>query len=269
MNYPIAEYAPLTADTTRGPTASLWARINWQLAALDPNRGFHMFQELMDFPTFVTSGAQLGSWDQIFDSNCTIALDPTTIGGVVKMTTDATDNQEVYLEWGAGKGSFMKVQASTGPFCFETRVKISSIANAAMDIIMGLTEEGVAAADFIADGGAMTTVKDLIGWNIKIDDGDSIDAVYAKASGSLVADTEGAYVPVADTWMKLGLYYDGVSTMYWYVDGVEVASALITATHFPAAEELVPFYGFKNGGAAAMSMSIDWFKAAMLLNTSA
>ncbi len=247
-------------NTNRGPSPGLWGNIDWYNIKGDINEGIFYETDFLDFPVMATTNTAAGAYLPIFDSGNSIAKIATATGGVVKLLTDTTDNDECYLEFGAGKGGLAKIDESIGKFAYETRVKLSSITNGEMDVFIGLSEEGAAAADFIADGGAMTAVKDFIGYNVLLADGDAFDAVYGTASGSLVVAEADTTAIVADTWIKLGIYYDGVTTCYWYVNGASVCSAEITAANFPDGEELVPFWGFKNGGGAAMSLSIDWFR---------
>lgn len=242
----------------RGPSYILWDKIPWRSIKDEFGEGFFYQSDLMDFPVLATATAQ-GPWYVVFDTSNTPYLDATTEGGVVKLLTDGTDNDEMYLKFGAGKGSFMKFEAGK-KLVYETRIKLSSVTNDRMPSFVGLGEEGIGAADYMADDtGVPGTPKDFVGFGVDVSDGDSLNVVYSTESGAIVTEDD-VIALAADTWYNLGIYCDG-TTVFWYVDDVEVHSALLTATNFPDGEELVPFWAFKNTSANAMSMSIDWFRA--------
>lgn len=243
----------------RRPSPKLWSRIGWQQVRRDMGLGYFYETDFLDFPVMADATAQ-GPWITRQDSSCTIQGTATTTGGVVSMITDTTDNNEVYLEFGAGKGGLVKISKNFGRLCFETRVKYSSVTNDVASSFVGLTEEGAAVANFVADGGASLAVKDWVGFEILNDDGDGMNAVHATASGARVEVEANTTAPTADTYIKLGLYYDGEETLSYYVNGSPTATVDIDNTNFPDGEELVPFWGFKNGGSAAFTLSIDWFR---------
>ena len=58
----------------------------------------------------------------------------------------------------------------------------------------------------------------------------------------------------ASDWHTFEFFYDGVTTVRFYADGVLNATvATTTAATFPYAEEMAPIIGVKTGAAAAKS----------------
>lgn len=187
----------------------------------------------------------------------------TTVGGVIKFTTAATDNNEVWLCNGGAKGAICKISESGHKRVrFEARVSFGQVT--AHNWFVGLSEEGLAAANTITDAGALAD-KDLIGFAVLEADPGNISCVIRKSGQAVVTVLAAAQAITADTFYKLGFVYDPKATkrIRWYVDGVEVASsdsAVIAAATFPDDEELGVLFGGKTGAAADKSMSLDWFR---------
>ena len=127
---------------------------------------------------------------------------------------------------------------------------------------MELADE-TALTDFIDDGGADITDKDAIGFVVWEGDPNALAAIYQFASDAFVDTFETA---ITVTNMTLGIKFDGVTTVSWWVDGVVVGSitdmdlsVYSTPRLFPEEEELSPLISMKQG-AADVAINFDWIK---------
>ena len=65
----------------------------------------------------------------------------------------------------------------------------------------------------------------------------------------------------ADNWHIFEFWYDGVTTVKFFIDGTLNATvATTTAGTFPGGEELSPILGCKSGDGAAKVLQIDWLR---------
>ena len=61
---------------------------------------------------------------------------------------------------------------------------------------------------------------------------------------------------VADTFVDLAFYYNGVDAIEYAVNGVKVGTAVVT--NLPDDEDLTITFGIQNGEAVAKTMTIDY-----------
>jgi len=201
------------------------------------------------------------------------------IGGVVALTTDANDNDEVWIQSGDDTSVLGKISDTAGSnflTAFECRVKKSSIADNGGAMFVGLAEVGLAADNTKADNTGVLADKDYIGFDSVQADGDAINFVYRLSGQTAVTKISGVHVPVADDFVKLGFVYDPAAPasqkIKVFVNNVE-QSTYVTATNiatstgsaFPDDQYLQALFGIKNGGTAAMELAIDWWAFAQII----
>ena len=255
------------------PSGSIWGNVPFLESLIDPGIGYGVHDEFLGFNGLLTTTVgdytgQAGGYYSYQDSGNTILQLATETTGVIRITTDTTDNDESWLQYGGAASVMATLAASAGKkLCYETRVRMDTITT--RNIFFGLAEEGFAVADAITDAGAMVTTKDFIGFRSLEGDANGLDTVYQKASQTTVVVDDDAQTLVASTWYKLGFiydpnYYNTAKVIRFFIDGVEQAdgvalSALDDAT-FPGGEEMSPVWGVKNGTTAAINFDIDWFR---------
>ncbi len=163
--------------------------------------------------------------------------------GVVSLTNKATtDDNAQQITW--AQETFKLTSGKR--LWFETRVKLSSADASNVDLFIGLAE----AED-------LTGVVDNMpanGLGFRKDDGDAQIDCCSSDGGT---DTSQANVGtlVADTWVKLGFYFDGgasgAGTVTPYVN--DVAGTPITVTYATMAE-LAPMFMVRNGDATTQQI---------------
>jgi hypothetical protein len=217
--------------------------------------------------TYVSMGGGYLSYE---DTGGSIVNDATAVGGVIKVATDNTDNDEMWLSPGSTTSVIGKISDTAGDdklLLFEARFKVDNVTSS--NYFIGLGQEGLAAADTITDAGALAD-KDFIGFAALEGAATSLKFVYQKEGGAM--QTVGTYgtALTTGTWVKVGLVYDpkrkASERIAWYVNGEEQSSYVtatnIAASTFPDAEELNPLFGLKNGTGAARILSLDWYAIA-------
>jgi hypothetical protein len=256
-------------DTTR-PSPSIWADCPVAEIADNPGKGFHIFE---DFRGGVIGGSTLvygqrhglvcfTEADAVAD--CALQSDEK---GVLMLDQDGTDDDVTSLTTGENLSGLVKI--TTGDqtkMWFEARFKVSTVTDTDLAVFVGLTEEGQA-----ANGkplGAVGAIGDIdhIGFNIKEDDGDSLDFVHTLA-GQVDGGEAAIHTVVVDTYIKVGLYFDpDDDSVHVYIDGVEDKSAavLASASNFPSGEKLAVTVAIASGAAGADgdNLKIDWFRVA-------
>jgi hypothetical protein len=212
-----------------------------------------------------TYSSQGGGYRSYEDTGNSITQLATEVGGVVRITTDTTDNDESWLCHGSATSVLGKVASSSGKLlAFEARFRLGQIVT--HNMFIGLTEEGCAVADTVTDAGALAD-KDLLGFWILEGAGTSLKYGYRKSGGAV--QTVGTYgtAIAASTWYKVGFLYDpqevASKRIKFYIQNEEQTSYAtatnVSAATFPDGEELNFLAGIKNGAGAASSIDIDWW----------
>lgn len=116
-----------------------------------------------------------------------------------------------------------------------------------MDMVMGLQITDTTPLD-ASDGVYFTSA----------DGSADIDLVVVKGSTSTVESSIATLSVV--TPIRLSYFYDGVSEIQYFVDGVH--SGTVATTNLPDDEVLTISYGIQNGEAAPKTMLIDYIMAA-------
>jgi len=226
---------------------------------LDPESAFMYIEDFIGNVTLPTSTGAAGGWKATGDATYDVVAAAGSVGGQLQLTPETGSNNEVYFQLGElGTETFIEYVKSSGKKSWiEFRVAFTSITNAA-NILFGLASEGAAIANFIADAGNDIADVDVVGFVIWEGDPDAVDCIH-QITGSAFADPGVAQVPVAGTFYTFGIYFDGVETVSFYVDGAVVQTADLDTATFPTGEELSPILAIKNG-AADGTLQIDWIK---------
>lgn len=214
---------------------SLWASCPMLAMLQDPSVG-HVYDE--HFDTYVAGDwtiTEVGSGSQALANEA---------GGVLLLTTGATENNGPNYN---KKGESWKLAAGK-PLWYEIKLKISDATQS--DFLVGLS---------ITDTEMLGAVTDDVSFR-KIDESASVSFVTEK--NSTETTTASVHTMVADTYVRLGFFFDGAGTIYAYVNGVLVATH---TTNIPDDEELCVAFQVTTGEAVAKTMSIDYIRVAQIL----
>lgn len=267
-------------QNTSGLSPRLWAPLYGSM--MEPDGGGRLvfvgddFLAVKNSDTYTDLNSEVG-YTSYIDTGATLLTLADEVGGVLALTTDGTDEDEVWLSAGDGTGGLGFISDTAGDdhlTVFEARYKISSITNSVMSSFVGLASPGLGAADTKVDAtGALKADKAFIGFDVLLD-GDSIQFTYQAASQAVQQKIAGVHVPVADDFVKLGFIYNPKAPadkrIKVYVNNVEqstyVTATNIAAATFPDAELLTFLAGFKNTTAAAGELAIDWWAFAQYIS---
>jgi len=236
---------------TAMPTEAIWR--NFDLASLASNPGASFLD--IDF----TKGEIADDIDQA-DATAAVFNLPGTAGIGEVVLFQSVDNEEAAVQWNC------PITVSGGnPWAFEIRLKVENITDARATCYAGLfVRAAELSGDVVADNGAALTLANTLGFVRLQGDGNAIDFIYAD-SGATVDHDAGYVVPVADTYLTLGMHYNG-TTIQGYLNGVATGTAISTTDiadgDFPAAAVIVPTLANKGDNAADFDYSIDWIRVA-------
>lgn len=249
-----------------GLSPRLWSRMSGQ--GMTPDGQVPGFMVGDNFLNTKIDADNTNGYGYYADTGGSVTQLATASGGVVRIATDNTDNDEVWISAGAATGVFGAVSDTAGSdklTIFEARFRVGQVTNA-YNIFVGLSEEGLAAADTITDAGALAS-KDLLGFWVLEADGDALNFGYRKAGQTAQTTISGVQALTASTWYKVGFVYDPkaptANRITVYVNNEEqstyVTGTNIAAATFPDGEELTFLAGLKNGAGTAHSLDIDWW----------
>jgi len=191
---------------------------------------YHTYFE--DFDYYVA-----GDWTVTeTDSGATQALADGD-GGLLLITNTAADDDLVSLQ---KKGeSFLF--ATGKPLFFEARFKVSDATQS--DVVIGLQITDTTPLD-VTDGVFF----------IKADGSTSVSLLVEKNN---TATTTSSVATLAnDTFITLGFYYDGASSIQYSVNGTVTGTSAVT--NLPDDEALTVTMAIQNGEAVAKTMTVDY-----------
>jgi len=158
--------------------------------------------------------------------------------GALLITNDDADNDSDSLQ----KTQENWTMESGKRTWYETRIKIGDADD--VDLFVGLN---------ITDTTPLDTT-DRAGF--QIDDADA--SILCKSEkDSTETSTDSGQDAADDTYVQLGMYWDGVSTLEYYVDRSKVATH---TTNVPDDENLTITMHVQNGSAAANTLTVDYIQ---------
>lgn len=186
-----------------------------------------------------TTEGNYGDLAMFSSTGGTAVGDTTEVGGGLTIGSDG-DNEGVGIRTVVCP---FKIILTGGDLWFEARVLTSTITDTKHGIFLGLLENVALTATVpIAAAGTLSD-NNLVGFHRLEGDGDYFDAVYKADGVTQVTVQADAALIAASTYTNLGLKFvptrnikKGAGYLYWYQDGVVVASKLIPSaagTDFP------------------------------------
>lgn len=255
----------LTHKGQEGRTLSprLWAHATGQALAPDGLlRGTFLYDDFINFGNTAAVATNVGRYASeggayytFEDTGATVSQIATNRKGVVALTTDADDNQEVDMTTGGNTGGLGMISDTAGDdrlLIFEARFAVPQIVT--QNLFLGLAEEGLAVTDGIIDDSGDHTSKDLIGFSVNEDAASTLVFSYRKAGQTEQFPITSLQTLVANTFYNVGFVYDPKAhtnnRIKIYVNNVEqstyVTGTNIAAATFPDGEELAMYAAVKN-----------------------
>jgi len=258
------------ADTAAGasPSPNIWNACPWLQYALGADNGLTYWNHFdgnyvlannqaatdLGFGVAGFTGATAGQ---------TIAMETDEPTGAIVLNS-SNDNETTGISIGGGLNTAGQYVIKSGKkFWMECRLKMANITDAKAGVFVGLAEEALLSeGGIIADGGTLTD-KDLVGfWRLE-GDGDKMDTYHNTAGGGETTEIKADAVTLeADTYIKLGMYFDG-TTLTFYADGVALADTVdYDATNFPNGEEAAFYIVIGDASDDDFSVTVDWVRIA-------
>lgn len=277
----------LSAVTDRHPSPAVWSWFDNQYADAVPGKFFHFFDDFKGQCGAAESSTSFswvgGSPPILYNAfgtgSTTVAASRTAADeeiGVLSLDADASGD-EIYLKPDATyTNPFGRISDTSGdkfPQAFEARIRIAKLDdNVAW--LAGIHEAVAAATDTLADStGALADNKDFIGFRALEADPDGLDAVYKESTTETVVKEAASGVSgqtaEADTWVKLGIRFDGTST-WWFVNNELVnrnAGVEPDADDFPDATVMNFIIGVKTFDAGDFHLDVDWIRYARAMES--
>jgi hypothetical protein len=170
------------------------------------------------------------------DSGATQALADGD-GGLLLVTNTAADDDLVSLQ---KKGESFRFASGKRLF-FEARFKVSDATQS--DFVIGLQITDTTPLD-VTDGVFFIKADGSTSVALRVEKNNTATATSAVAT---MAD---------DTFIRLGFYYDGESSIQYFVNGVVTGTSV--TTNLPDDEDLTPTFAIQNGEAVAKTMTVDY-----------
>jgi len=274
-------------ESGRGLSPRLWSLIGSHGAAPDGSQGIFLSDDFLSLGQTVAVSSNIacyasaaGQYKTYEDTSTTFAQLATETGGVWRMGLNAADNQEDSIcQGGAGTSAAasvlgpINVASSPKPVIFETRFRVSSIADDAAAIFFGLMEENGATHNAKVDDTGATIDKDFIGFETVHTNGGttgtnaSLNFVWKKSGATKVTLITGVKTLVAGTFVKCGFAYlpqnPPSKRLVVFIDNVEQTTygtyTQLSASTFPDGEELGFTAIAKTGSATALNVDCDWW----------
>ena len=165
-------------------------------------------------------------------------LDSTLRGGFV--FTSAQDEDDGIQMQALGEAFYFGVKC---PAYFGCRLTLGDATES--DVFVGFA---------IQDTTILAACTDSIGFR---KDDDAAAWAFSLNHDSAATDAELADA-VASTYNNLEFYYDGVTTVSYYVDRVLIGTVETTVANMPDDEHLAPALAFLTGDASANTMTVLW-----------
>jgi hypothetical protein len=191
---------------------------------------FHTYYEDFDYyvaANWTVTETQAGATQALTDGD----------GGLLLITNTAADDDLVALQKVGESYRF----ASGKELFFEARLKVSDATQS--DVVIGLQITDATPLD-VSDGVFF----------IKADGSTSVSLLVEK--NGTATTTSSVATMANDTFISLGFYYDGASSIQYSVNGVVTGTSV--TTNLPDDEDMTVSIALQNGEAVAKTMTVDY-----------
>lgn len=266
-----------TAHTvpTGGPSPEIWANCPVIAMQKDPGKGIHFFEDFLANTVDLAAAGQFGAF-QVVETGDGVACTLDTAAhtgehGVAKLVP--TGSSQYDEAWFVSEILCRLKMNNQRKVWFETRIKLPDITDD-MSLLAGLGDATLLGGSSVIQASATPTTiesRDFVGF-VAFTNGTlihDIDAIYHEVGDAAVTQVKDAAFAVAswvnDTYVKLGLYFDGLQYLYYYINGAEVGKLDIDDFATVTANELTPLgiiVGCVAGDTSAPHLDVDWIRFA-------
>lgn len=237
----------------------IWTRVAEQMCGPSGKAGYFLYDDFRNFSATTAVATNVGrynsdgnQWYTFEDTGASVSQVATNKNGVVNLTTDADDNQEVDLISCGNTGVLGEISTSTTFLAMEWRFAVPQIVT--QNLFLGMCEEGLAVTDGIIDDSGDHTSKDMIGFSVNEDAASTLVFSYRKAGQTEQFPITSLKTLVANTFYNVGIVYDlnapPSKRLSVYLDNAEqttyVTDTNIAAATFPLGEEMALAAAVKN-----------------------
>lgn len=259
-------------NTGAGFSPALWKYIDWEDVARDPNKGVFSFFKMQNElgPHSSTASGTVternGPFSTFLSQDGAIANGSSTAANAGVVCSSNGDNEAVVI---AQQGTPFKIAYGGKPLVAEFRFKVSALDNSKNGFVLGLTEGYTPTAILPITAAGALGDKNIVCFHRPEADGTNMDTYY-KADGVTAVQVQAdAVALVADTFKKVGMYFDG-RVLYFFNDGVQLSSSktipAAAGTDFPNDVALGLIFGMVNATASTPgSVTLDWMAACQLI----
>lgn len=250
-------------ETKRQPSPLVWRHMMEDDAAEGDRFGF--FNDFTVLPVTAIDSVLLEA------GNVTLSILTTELSGVWKAAMTSTDNLDFQAK--LPLGPIVNINPGKGRMAFECCFQISSVVDDVISLAIGL-ENGLTVADDALKvdntGVLKTNTINFVGFDtVHVNTGDTgLNAkLTVKHKDAGTAPTElvaTAKTLVANIWYRVGITFDGNSTIEFWVDGVSVGKVQYDATNFPENTKLGVVLAGHLGDGTGANILFDWVKCYQL-----
>lgn len=272
----IVTYKTPTTVPVGGPSPIIWADCPVVAMQKDPGKGVHIFEDFIGKIKDLAAAGQYGQFEVVKTGDGVAVTQDTAAydgeHGVAKLVpTGTSEYDEAYF---VSPVLYELKMNSRRKMWFETRIKLPDVDDD-MSLLVGLGENDMLdGASLIQASATPTTIedKDFIGF-VAFSDGTNIhdiDAIYSEDGDAAVTQVKDAARAAAlwtdDEYVKLGMRYDGVQYVTFYIDGVLVGTLDVddfaTDTANQLTDPLGVIVGCVGNDATAAHLDVDWIRFA-------
>lgn len=262
------------------PSPRIWQNCPWHAIRSGTRRGIVFHDDFENMFNAASTEQATSAYMTLAENGGTVAAlaDPVGAFGALALLTSATDNDQTSILSGGGTGgafAFLDPAVVESPtdltpheIWFEARFKVSAITG--MLAFVGFAGEGANVDNgTMADTtGALTGAADTLGLKIVQS---ALTLSFSRGGVEFVTPITVATL-VADTYIKAGFHYNPnwptAHKIAGYANNDKIATkvtlANIQAATFPDGDALCLHAVAKNETAAARTVTVDWWRAAVL-----
>lgn len=252
-------------DTLSGPSPAIWGNLPIEELVAHPDKGIYFHDDFTGGVLLTNNQAEsnLNGWRAYTGTTSGSDItDAGIVGGGIKLNS-TTDNEGVAIR----KLPCFKLALGQGRFALEARVKFNTITDSRQNAFFGLAAGTTLSTSFpITTSDAMAD-SNFVGFQKVFADGDALDTTYKADGVTAVTVKADAVTLVADTFVKLGMYFDGTK-LYFYADGARLADyKTLPSTDgddFPNDVVLGPVLALMLGHGDDAILTVDWIRGAQM-----